>query len=58
MKNLIISFALILTISAGMAAQPGVSIHKLKNGMDVLIIENKALPMVGVHVIIKKGSAY
>ena len=41
-----------------MAAQPGVSIHKLNNGMDVLLIENKALPMVGVNVVIKTGSAY
>ncbi len=58
MKKTTISFALMLTISAGMAAQPGVSIHKLNNGMDVLLIENKALPMVGVNVIIKTGSAY
>lgn len=46
-----------LTITA-MAAQPGVSIHKLNNGMEVLLIENKALPMVGVNVVIKTGSAY
>ena len=58
MKNIVISIALILMISVGMAAQPGVSIHKLNNGMDVLLIENKALPMVGVNVIIKTGSAY
>ena len=56
MKKLFISLTLIIT--AGMAAQPGVSIHKLNNGMDVLLIENRALPMVGVNVIIKTGSAY
>jgi zinc protease len=58
MKKIFSSFVLLLTISTGMAAQPGVSIHKLNNGMDVLLIENKALPMVGVNVIIKTGSAY
>ncbi len=49
-----------LLVSANLlsAAQSGVSIHKLNNGMDVLLIENKALPMVGVNVVIKTGSAY
>jgi len=56
MKKLFITFALI--VSVGMAAQSGVSIHKLNNGMEVLLIENKALPMVGVNVVIKTGSAY
>ncbi|MCX6175738.1 MAG: insulinase family protein [Ignavibacteriales bacterium] len=36
----------------------GVSIYQLDNGMKVLMIENPALPMVGVNVIIKVGSAY
>lgn len=36
----------------------GVSIYQLDNGMNVLLIENPALPMVGVNVIIKVGSAY
>lgn len=58
MKNSFTSLALILMISFAVAAQPGVSIHKLNNGMEVLLIENKALPMVGVNVVIKTGSAY
>ncbi len=49
---------LLLLATTIFAAQPGVSIHKLNNGMDVLLIENKALPMVGVNVVIKTGSAY
>jgi len=49
---------LILTLSLAFAAQPGVSIHRLNNGMEVLLIENRALPMVGVNVVIKTGSAY
>lgn len=58
MKKTIILLITMLLASVAMAAQPGVSIHKLNNGMDVLLIENKALPMVGVNVVIKTGSAY
>ncbi|MCH7964369.1 MAG: insulinase family protein [Bacteroidetes bacterium] len=36
----------------------GVFIHSLDNGMQVLLIENPALPMVGVNVVVKVGSAY
>jgi predicted Zn-dependent peptidase len=36
----------------------GVSIYQLDSGMDVLLIENSALPMIGVNVAIKVGSAY
>ena len=36
----------------------GVSIHQLDNGIQVLLIENPALPMVGVNTIVKVGSAY
>jgi len=36
----------------------GVSIYQLDNGMQVLLIENPALPMVGINVAVKVGSAY
>lgn len=36
----------------------GVSIYQLDNGMEALLIENPALPMVGVNVVVKVGSAY
>ncbi|RLA01655.1 MAG: hypothetical protein DRQ47_07785, partial [Gammaproteobacteria bacterium] len=36
----------------------GVSIHQLDNGIKVLLIENPALPMIGVNPIVKVGSAY
>jgi len=36
----------------------GVSIYQLDNGIQVLLVENPALPMVGVNVIVKVGSAY
>ncbi len=35
-----------------------VYIHQLDNGMQVLLIENPALPMVGVNAVVKVGSAY
>jgi len=36
----------------------GTSIFLLDNGLEILLIENPALPMVGVNVIVKVGSAY
>ncbi|MCF7806933.1 MAG: insulinase family protein [Candidatus Marinimicrobia bacterium] len=58
-KGLLLASIIISTISGLLAAgQAGVSIHKLNNGMDVLLVENKALPMVGVNVVVKTGSAY
>ncbi|MGD0036878.1 MAG: insulinase family protein [Bacteroidota bacterium] len=40
------------------ALSKGVSIHELNNGMKVLLIENPALPAVGMNVVVKIGSAY
>jgi predicted Zn-dependent peptidase len=36
----------------------GVSVYQLDNGLDVLLIENPGLPMTGVNVVVKTGSAY
>lgn len=36
----------------------GASVYRLDNGMEALLIENPALPMVGVNVLVKTGSAY
>ncbi len=36
----------------------GVSLHTLDNGLQVLLIENHALPMAGVNTVVKVGSAY
>lgn len=36
----------------------GASVYQLDNGMQALLIENPALPMVGVNVLVKTGSAY
>ncbi len=58
-----VSFASALMPDGGAAQQvaslpKGVSIHQLNNGMRVLLIENPALPAVGVNVVVKIGSAY
>jgi len=55
-----ISFILIINAKS-QTIEPlpqGVSIHQLDNGLQVLLIENPALPMVGINVIVKVGSAY
>jgi predicted Zn-dependent peptidase len=57
MKKSIVLITL-LAVSSLIASRQGVSIHKLNNGMEVLLVENKALPMVGVNVVVKTGSAY
>ena len=61
-KNAIILISLILMLiplMCGAQTLPkGVSIHILDNGLQVLLIENPALPMVGVNSVVKVGSAY
>lgn len=58
MKRYRVLLITLLLTTMVFANPKGVSIHRLNNGMDVLLIENKALPMVGVNVVIKTGSAY
>jgi secreted Zn-dependent insulinase-like peptidase len=61
-KNILIAISLILlfiSFMCGAQTLPkGVSIHTLDNGLQVLMIENPALPMVGVNTVVKVGSAY
>ncbi len=47
-----------LNINAQNLLPQGVSVHKLDNGLEVLLIENHALPMVGINTVVKVGSAY
>lgn len=58
MKRYRVLFITLLLTTLVFANPKGVSIHRLNNGMDILLIENKALPMVGVNMVIKTGSAY
>jgi len=61
-KKLSITISLIMLFApliCGAQTLPGgVSIHILDNGLQVLLIENPALPMVGVNTVVKVGSAY
>ncbi|NOZ04320.1 MAG: insulinase family protein [FCB group bacterium] len=55
----IIQGILLFTMLHAQATLPaGVSVHRLNNGLEVLLIENPALPMTGVNVVVKTGSAY
>ncbi len=62
MKRTTLFFAFIIALSLNVTAQSplpkGVSVHTLDNGIQVLLIENKALPMVGINTVVKVGSAY
>ncbi|MCF6237537.1 MAG: insulinase family protein, partial [Candidatus Marinimicrobia bacterium] len=57
-KLVALTITSLMLVNLSIAAQNGVSIHKLNNGLEVLLIENRALPMVGVNVVVKTGSAY
>ena len=60
-------YAILFVMQISLPAKPteeiqqlpsGVSIHQLDNGIKVLLIENPALPMIGVNTVVKVGSAY
>ncbi|MCI0391467.1 MAG: insulinase family protein [Acidobacteria bacterium] len=50
-------FALVvITLSDGVSAQPQWKKITLKNGMDVIIIENASVPLVTVEIAVKNGA--
>jgi len=64
-KNFVKLFSLLFFIQsylfANIRIEPlpkGVSVFCLDNGLEVLLIENPALPMIGVNTVVKVGSAY
>ncbi|MGH9802614.1 MAG: M16 family metallopeptidase, partial [Blastocatellia bacterium] len=42
--------------STGVSAKPQWQLLKLKNGMDVIVIENRSVPLVTVEVAVKNGA--
>ena len=53
------AFLLVLVLSNGAAsvsAKPQWQLLKLKNGMDVIVIENRSVPLVTVEVAVKNGA--
>jgi len=55
---IIFIFTTIYTLSSAAQLPSGVSIHRLDNGMEVLLIRNPGLPMTGANMVVKVGSAY
>ncbi|MFQ6614923.1 MAG: M16 family metallopeptidase, partial [Fidelibacterota bacterium] len=53
-----VCYLAISAISLGDSLPKGISVHHLNNGLEVILMENTALPMVGVNVVVKTGSAY
>jgi zinc protease len=49
-------FALVATLSGGALAQTQWKKITLKNGMDVIVIENTAVPLVTVEIAVKNGA--
>ena len=54
----LVFYLLILSVLFGQSLPKGISVHRLNNGLEVILIENQSLPMVGVNVVVKTGSAY
>jgi len=42
--------------STGVSAKPQWQLTKLKNGMDVIVIENRSVPLVTVEIAVKNGA--
>ena len=62
LRSIVVSvaaFLLVLVLSNGAAsvsAKPQWQLLKLKNGMDVIVIENRSVPLVTVEVAVKNGA--
>jgi len=56
--SLILSLFFSPSIQSVQDPPPGYSFHVLENGLEVLLLENPALPMVGVNVLVKTGSVH
>jgi len=59
-RSILIMFLPLLLIGLIRAQQlpQGVVVYQLDNGIDVLLVKNPLLPMTGVNVVVKTGSAY
>ena len=61
MRKFSIILNLSLLLSGAIRAQQlpqGVSVYQMDNGLEVLLVKNPVLPMTGVNVVVKTGSAY
>jgi predicted Zn-dependent peptidase len=59
LQALLFTFISLSADETGIRPLPtGISFHMLDNGMKVILIEKPSLPMIGVNVVVKTGSAY
>jgi len=49
----LVFYLLILSVLFGQSLPKGISVHRLNNGLEVILIENQSLPMVGVKCCCK-----
>jgi len=58
MKKLLSPLCLLFMVSTGMAQQLPSNFHltKLKNGLEVLVIEDKTVPLITIEICVKNGS--
>lgn len=62
LRSIVVSTAAFLLIfvlsngAVGVSAKPQWQLLKLKNGMDIIVIENRSVPLVTVEVAVKNGA--
>ena len=60
MKKLIIGFTLALFVTVSVTAQNSLPsnffMKKLPNGMEVLVIEDKTVPLATIEIVVRNGS--
>lgn len=58
MKKIILLFCLILPLTVARAQKlpPNFFLTKLKNGLEVLVIEDKTVPLITIEICVKNGS--
>ena len=47
-----------LTLNAETSLPDGYSYHRLDNGLEIMLLENPSSPMVGINVLVKRGSIH
>jgi len=52
----LLSFSVLLWAATAAAAPPPIQSHTLKNGLEVLVVEDHSLPLVTVEIAVKNGS--
>ena len=51
-----LALPVLLAAAVAAAAPPPIQSHRLKNGLQVLVVEDHALPLVTIEVVVKNGA--